>query len=119
MERLRRDGACSTQAVQRRVLAIAEERKIPPTDYRWMMFKRISTLDVMEFGTKYNISFDWLLCGDLKGLHLMMGKPCAGVSTVERIMEKYSRLSPDLQRVLTEQANRLLAEQAVEGPEAS
>jgi hypothetical protein len=43
----------------------------------------------------------------------MMGKPCAGVSTVERIMEriteKYGRLSPDQQRIITEEANRLLA----------
>jgi hypothetical protein len=64
-----------------------------------------------------------LLCGDLKGLHGMMGKACAGVSTVERIveriMEKYGQLSPDQQRIVTEEVNRMLAERAVEGPEGA
>jgi hypothetical protein len=49
----------------------------------------------------------------------LQGKPCAGVSTVERIMEKYGQLSPDLQRIVTEQVNRMLAERAVEGPEGA
>ena len=53
----------------------------------------------------------------------MMGKPCAGVSTVERIVErimkKYGQLSPDQQRIVTEEVNRMLAERAVEGPEGA
>jgi hypothetical protein len=47
----------------------------------------------------------------------MMGKPVA--SKVERIMEKYDQLSPDQQRIVTEEADRMLAEQAVEGPEGA
>jgi hypothetical protein len=53
----------------------------------------------------------------------MMGKPCAAVSMVERIMklatEKYGELSPDRQRIVTEEVNRMLAERAVEGPEVA
>jgi hypothetical protein len=53
----------------------------------------------------------------------MMGKPCAGVSTVERItkriMEKYGRLAPDQQRIVTEEVNRMLTEQAAEAPEGA
>jgi hypothetical protein len=77
------------------------------------------TDELLDFAEKYHVSLDWLLCGDLKGLHRMMGKSCAGVSTVGRIMEKYGQLSPDLQRVVTEQVNRMLAERAVEGPEGA
>jgi hypothetical protein len=81
------------------------------------------TDELLDFAEKYHISLDWLLCGDLKGLHGMMGKACAGVSTVERIveriMEKYGQLSPDQQRIVTEEVNRMLAERAVEGPEGA
>jgi hypothetical protein len=53
----------------------------------------------------------------------MKGKPCAGASTIERItervMEKYGQLLPDQQRIFTEEVNRMLAEQAIEGPEGA
>ena len=68
LARLERDGAQSTAAVQRRVRALAQERNIPPADFAKLMHKRISTLAVMQFCTKHEISYDWLLCGDLKGL---------------------------------------------------
>lgn len=71
LQRLERDGATSTKAVHRRVLAIAEERKIPPADFAKLLYKRISTFAVMQFCTKHEISYDWLLCGDLKGLARM------------------------------------------------
>jgi len=70
-ERLRRDGGESLPAMQRRIQALAAERSIPPADYRKLMYKRVSTRDVMVFGKKYRVNFDWLLCGDLKGLHGM------------------------------------------------
>jgi hypothetical protein len=71
MQRLERDGATSAKALQRRVRAIAEERKIPPADFAKLMYKRISILAIMQFCKKHKISFDWLLCGDLKGLARM------------------------------------------------
>jgi hypothetical protein len=69
--RLEIDGAHSTKALQRRVRVLAEERKLPPADYAKLMHKRISSMAIMEFGKKHNVNYDWLLCGDLKGLARM------------------------------------------------
>lgn len=71
LQRLERDGATSTKAVQRRVRAIAEERKIPPADFHKLMHKRILTGPVLAFCDKHKISIDWLMCGDLRGLARM------------------------------------------------
>jgi hypothetical protein len=71
LQRLERDGATSRPAMQRRILALAAERSIPPADFHKLMYKRINTRDVMAFCEKHKISFDWLLCGDLKGLRRM------------------------------------------------
>ena len=35
------------------------------------MYKRPTTQAVMDFCEKHKVSFDWLLCGDLQGLHGM------------------------------------------------
>ena len=67
IDRLQRDGCCSMNAVQRRVLALAAERNIPPAEYAKLMYKRVSTSHAMAFAEKHKISLDWLLCGDLKG----------------------------------------------------
>jgi hypothetical protein len=115
--RLHTDGSCKPESVRRRLQWLAYERQIPEKDLPKV--KCDPTDELLDFAEKYHVSLDWLLCGDLKGLHRMMGKSCAGVSTVERIMEKYGRLSPDLQRIVTEQVNRMLAERAVEGPEGA
>jgi hypothetical protein len=53
------------------LLALAQERGIPEADYRKLIFKRINTRDVMEFADRHKVSFDWLLCGDLRGLRRM------------------------------------------------
>ena len=71
LQRLERDGATSRPAMQRRIQVIAAERSIPPADFHKLMYKRISTRDVMLFCEKHKVSFDWLLCGDLKGLARM------------------------------------------------
>src|SRR5665647_2634899 len=70
-DRLERDGAHSSDALRRRVRAFAEERSLPPADIHKLMYKRISTRDVMLFCEKHKVSYDWLLCGDLRGLHRM------------------------------------------------
>ena len=38
---------------------------------------------------------------------------------MKRVVEKYGELSPDRQRIITEEVNRMLAERAVEGPEGA
>lgn len=71
LQRLERDGAISTPAMQRRIRAIAAERSIPPADFHRLRYKRPSTHAVMVFCEKHKVSADWLLCGDLKGLARM------------------------------------------------
>jgi len=93
LQRLERDGAQSTEALQRRVRAIAAERKIPPADFAKLMYKRISTFAVLQFCKKHKISIDWLLCGDLKGLQRMTKgekRPVTELPTarVEAILQK-------------------------------
>ncbi len=70
-ERLRRAGAQSTAAMQRRVKALATERSIPPADYAKLFHKRVLTQPVLDFCKKHKVSMDWLLCRDLKGLQRM------------------------------------------------
>jgi hypothetical protein len=67
--RLRSDGAHSTDAVRRRVRAIAQERNLEPADYAKLMYMRISTAHAVAFCDKHKISMDWLLYGDLKAFH--------------------------------------------------
>jgi hypothetical protein len=71
IDRLRRDGCCSMDAVRRRVLALAGERDIPPAEFAKLMHKRVSTRAAMAFAEKHKVSLDWLLYGDLKGLQRM------------------------------------------------
>jgi hypothetical protein len=112
-DRLERDGAHSTAALQRRVRALAQERNIPPADFHKLMYKRPSTPDVMVFCEKHKVSYDWLLCGDLKGLQRMTSerKLCnQAVPTADGLMQKYRNLPPVLQAIVEETVDRLLAE---------
>jgi hypothetical protein len=70
-DRLKKDGAHSTAALQRRVRALAHERNIPPADYAKLMYKRPNIHDIGVFCEKHNVSFDWILGGVLAGLQQM------------------------------------------------
>jgi hypothetical protein len=70
-DRLERDGAHSTAAMQRRVRALAHERNIPPADYAKLMYKRPNIQDIGAFCEKHNVSYDWILGGVLAGLQQM------------------------------------------------
>jgi hypothetical protein len=101
-DRLARDGAHSNDALRRRVRAFAEERNLPPADIAKLMYKRINTRDVMLFCEKHKVSYDWLLCGDLRGLQRMTKE--AKVTPHERveaqrkeIMQLFSALPPRMQ----------------------
>ncbi len=116
-ERLRRDGAESLPAMQRRVLALAEERKWQPAEYRRLMFKRVSTRDVMLFGKRHKVSFDWLLCGDLKGLQQMKqgarGEPPARLPTAD-FVALYGSLPIEQKAIITAFLKELVARQCRE-----
>ena len=64
--RLVRDGASSNAAMRRRPLALVTERNLPAAEYAKLLHKRID-----EFCRKHNVSLDWLMDGDLKGLQRM------------------------------------------------
>jgi hypothetical protein len=59
LQRLERDGATSRSAMQRRILALAAERSIPPADFHKLMYKRPGTQAVLDFCKRHNVSADW------------------------------------------------------------
>ena len=70
-DRLLRDGCRTDAAMKRRVLALAAERNLPPADYAKLMHKRVMDRSIHEFCSKHDVSLDWLMYGDLKGLQRM------------------------------------------------
>lgn len=114
-DRLERDGAHSSDALRRRVRAFAEERSLPPADIAKLMYKRINTRDVMLFCEKHKVSFDWLLCGDLRGLQRMTQEAKAAAAPEmpeaqrKEVMRLFSALSPRMQTVALGCMQELLA----------
>jgi hypothetical protein len=78
IDRLTRDGASSTAALQRRVLVLAHERNLCPADYFRLMYKKINTRDFVAFCEKHEVSLDWLMFGDMKALQRMTQERRAG-----------------------------------------
>jgi hypothetical protein len=66
--RLVRDGCCTDAAMRRRLSALAAERNLPPAEYAKLLHKRVMTKSILDFCEKPNVSIDWLMYGDLKGL---------------------------------------------------
>jgi hypothetical protein len=98
VDRLKRDGAQSMDAVRRRVHAIVEERNLAPAEYAKLMHKRMSTAAAVDFCDKHKISLDWLLCGDLKGLQRMTNEVKSGPPEISEAKQKeilglYAQLS--------------------------
>jgi hypothetical protein len=105
--RLRKDGCSSNVAFQRRVLVLAAERNFPPAAYAKLMHKRIRMKSIQEFCTKHNVSLDWLMDGDLKGLQRMKqwAKEDHGMTVDERraeILRKLLALTPSNQKIIFE-----------------
>jgi hypothetical protein len=101
--RLERDGAHTTGALQRRLRALVAERDIPPPDYAKLMHKRIITGNMLAFCKKHNVSADWLMCGDLKGLRRMKHEhkaAAAYVPTIEDVSKLYDALPPDVKKIV-------------------
>jgi hypothetical protein len=46
-------------------------RNLPPADYAKLMHKRVMDRSIHEFCSKHDVSLDWLMYGDLKGLQRM------------------------------------------------
>jgi hypothetical protein len=110
--RLHTDGSCKPENVRRRLQWLAYERQIPEKDLPKVQCD--PTDELLDFAEKHHVSLDWLLGGDLKGLHRMIGTIAVTDRVTERIVEKYGQLSPDQQRIVTEELlNRMLAERPV------
>jgi hypothetical protein len=111
-DRLKRDGAHSTAALQRRVRALAEERNIPTADIHKLMYKKPNVHSIMVFCEKYKVSFDWILAGDLRGLREMSQSArtvqAERKEVASRMVEKYNRLPSELQKIVETTVDRLL-----------
>src|SRR5258706_11106230 len=113
-DRLDRDGAHSTDAIPRRVRAIAQERNLQPAEIAKLMYKRISSTHAVAFCEKHKISLDWLLCGDLRGLHRMTQEAKATPREMpeaqrKEVMALFSALPPRMQTVALGCMQELLA----------
>ena len=60
------EGRSSKRAIRIRIKMIANERGLSDAEVSRAM--NCGTSAVVEFADKYNLSLDWLLLGDLKGL---------------------------------------------------
>ncbi len=59
-DRLRKDGAYSTEAVRRRIALIAAERMLDPRQTRRLMTcRRLTVGDLGKFGKRHRLSFGW------------------------------------------------------------
>jgi hypothetical protein len=100
--RLRNDGCSSDAAFQRRVLALAAERNFPPAEYSKLLRKRCPMPPIVKFCKKHDVSLDWLMDGDLKGLQRMKAWKKAGMTLDEQraeILRLFFALAPDTQRL--------------------
>ena len=119
-DRLERDGAHSSDALRRRVRALAQERNIPPADFAKLMYKRINTRDVMAFCEKHKVSYDWLLGGDLQGLRRMTQEAKATPPEMTEAQRKevarlFLALSPKMQAVALGCMQELIARESSNG----
>jgi hypothetical protein len=90
--RLVKAGCQTEAAMRRRLFALVAERNLPPAEYAKLLHKRIMTQSVMDFCKKHDVSLDWLMIGDLKGLQRMKAWKKAGTTPEERRAEILRRL---------------------------
>jgi hypothetical protein len=101
--RLRQDGCSSDAAFHRRVLLLAAERNLPAVEFGKLLRKRCPMKPITEFCRKHDVSLDWLMYGDLKGLQRM--KQWAKEDPDERIariLRKLRALTPSNQKIIFE-----------------
>jgi hypothetical protein len=110
--RLHDDGAGGTEAVRRRILWLAHERKLPPADIAKAMTCKLHHL--ADFIKRHEISYDWLLFGDLKGLQRVPTKPSPAVLTATEVVKLYAELSIEDRREITRKLAELLAKEAAD-----
>ena len=108
--RLRQDGCSSDDAFRKRVLLLAAERNFPPAEYAKLLRKRVPMGPSTAFCKKHDVSMDWLMDGDQKGLQRMKAWKKAGMTPDEQraeILRLFSALAPDTQRLAIQMLREL------------
>jgi hypothetical protein len=105
--RLRRDGCSSADAFRHRVLVLAAERDLPPAEYAKLLRKRCPMGPIGKFCKKHDVSLDWLMDGDLKGLQRMknwerQGNTMTADERWAEIIRKFRALTPSNQKIISE-----------------
>lgn len=80
-----------------------DPQRFRPNSALLLLHKRPSTGAFLAFCEKHNVSTDWLLCGDLKGLQRMKRERKAAatyVPTVEDVSKLYDTLSPEVKKIV-------------------
>jgi hypothetical protein len=112
--RLDRDGCHTNAALRRRVLLLAAERNLPPAEYAKLLHKRVMTGSILDFCKKHDVSLDWLMHGDLKGLQRMK-KFVALVApkkvfSSDELLAQMALLDPAGRKIVTDYINQLIAQ---------
>jgi hypothetical protein len=98
--RLAMDGAASSDAIRRRILWLAHERKSAPADIYKAMTCRLD--HPAGFIKHQNPSYDWLLYGELKGLLRMpANKQSPAILTVADVIKLYAELTMEQRREMS------------------
>jgi hypothetical protein len=114
--RLDADGASKSGQINRRVLWLVREWQLP----RCPKIGHTMTPELVGYCKTHGVSMDWLLCGDLKGLHRMMMKRrdrYVPPDSYERLMQKVDALSPEDRQWFHEQAQRIIDKHRQTSPE--
>jgi hypothetical protein len=97
--RLEIDGCTGSAATRRRVLWVVHERKLAPAEIEKAMTCKAQYLG--EFAERYQLSFDWLLFGDLNGLQRMtQPKPKPALLTATQLLKLYDMLTVNQKKSL-------------------
>ena len=111
--RLEIDGAGSEDAVRRRIRWLAHEKKLAPVDIYQAMTCRLHHL--AEFIQRHELSYDWLLYGDLQGLRRMpLKKQSPAILTAAEVVTLYSELTMEHRREITRKIAEISAKAAAD-----
>jgi hypothetical protein len=100
--------------MRRRLLVLAAERNLPPAEYAKLLHKRLMMKSIQGFCRKHNVSLDWLMDGDLKGLLRMKqwAKENHGMTADEQraeIVRLLLALPPATQKFAIERIREIVA----------
>jgi hypothetical protein len=90
--------------MNRRALWLAIEWGLPPCP----RIGRTLTKELSEYIRAHEVSFDWLIHGDLKGLQMMMQARRTNAPTAERLKQKLALLSEPEREIVRRKVEELM-----------